>query len=205
MTNKYLRSVGYQLVSCESLEPLLPFLQMDCMYQIYCKDIKPLELRHEMKQLRKRWIDTYNIFNRRFFCAFTQEEQYEVVDKMDEFETYIANDVMIAKVQVMNVLSDLETNQAIVCSSLILCNVLCQAAGIIWKHVYKTRSGSDATNLHIDACERLTTRLMNLYHSAVSNRIVNPNQSKAITTSIDALCKRMVQWLTVNEMKTDKE
>lgn len=185
-------------VKGKSLEPILPFLMLDCMFQIYNKEIKPVQCRHEMKHLRKVWMRNYTTLNNQFFRAFNVAQRDEVIDKMDDFENYIQNDLMIAKVAVMNELSDLDFKDANICASCMLCNIFAQSAQIVWSKVYATRSGRNSENPYISGIEASCKRFMDLYHSTVSTRNVNPNNSKQIVTSVDILCHKMIKWLTTN-------
>lgn len=182
----------------DTLEPILPFFMTDVAYNMWQKDITPIPCRHELKKLKKEWITRYGLFNRRFFSAFTLDEQDEVIDKMDSFDSYIGNHVMVAKIQIMNFLSDIDTEKANQCSSLILVNILCQAAQIVWRKVYKNAKNQDSTNLEIQSLERLSARFMNRYHDSFSNKVVNPNNSKMIVNAVDVLCDKIIRWLTVD-------
>lgn len=193
--DKFLASMGYTRVSGHTLEPVLPALMLDLNYQIFQQEVKPLNCKQNMKVFKNRWIDAYNRFNTRFFKAFTQDEADEVIDRMDEFENWIANDVMITKVQIMNLLDDLPFETAKTCASLMIANILAQSAGIVWSHCYKTKSGYDCKNMDIYAIERASASFMNLYHKAISQRNVKPSESKPICDAVDVLCNKMIKFL----------
>ena len=199
MVDKYLASIGMKLVQGGgTLEPILPFFMTDVAFNMWMKDIAPIPCRHELKKLKKDWLSTYSRFNRRFFNAFTIDEQDEIIDKMDSFDSYIDNHVMIAKVQIMNIMNDLEFEDAVRCSSLIIINIMCQSAGIVWRNVYKNGRMQDRNNPEITALERLSSRFMNGYHSAISDKKVNPNESKPIVDAVDILCQKLIKWLYVD-------
>lgn len=206
MVEKYVASIGMRLVSGSgTLEPILPFFMTDVAYNLWRKDISPIECRHEQKLLKKQWITRYGMFNRQFFRAFTVDEQDEIIDKMDSFDAYIENHVMVARVQIMNYLQDLEFEQAVRCASLIIINIMCQSAGIVWSHVYKNGRDRDRVNPDIQALEKLSSRFMNSYHSAISSRNVNPNESKPIVDAVDVLCKKVIGWLYVDKKASEAE
>lgn len=205
IVDKYLTSIGMKRVSGTSLEPILPFFMLDAAYNLWRKDISPIECRHELKFLKKQWITRYGMFNRQFFRAFTVDEQDEIIDKMDSFDAYIENHVMVARVQIMNYLQDLEFEQAVRCASLIIINIMCQSAGIVWSHVYKNGRDRDRVNPDIQALEKLSSRFMNSYHSAISSRNVNPNESKPIVDAVDVLCKKVIGWLYVDKKASEQE
>lgn len=203
MVDRWLTSIGMKRVSGSSLEPILPFFMLDVAYNMWQKDVSPIECKFELKKIKREWIRRYSVFNRQFFRAFAFEEQDEIIDKMDSFDTYIANHVMVAKVQVMNIMQDLETEQAIRCASLLIINILCQSANIVWSHVYKNGRDHDKINPDIQALEKLSSRFMNAYHSGISERNVNPNESKPIVDAVDVLCNKMIRWLYL-DMKESK-
>ncbi len=205
IVDKWLASVGMKRVSGSSLEPILPFFMLDAAYNMWIKDIQPIECRHETKRIKKEWVSRYGVFNRQFFRAFTLDEQCEITDKMDSFDSYIGNHVMVAKVQVMNLMKDLDTDQAIRCASLLIINILCQSAQIVWRHVYKNRRDRDRVNPDIQSLEKLSSKFMNAYHSGISSRNVNPNESKPIVDAVDVLCNKMIKWLYVDKKATEAE
>lgn len=198
MINTYLKSIGMKRIKGEGLDPLLPFIMMDSMYQIYTKEIAPLPCKHELKHIKKSGIENYNVFNRDFFRAFNVEEQGEVIDLMDDFEQFIHNDVLIAKLAIMNEMKDLSTEDASVCASCVMCNILAQAAHIVWKKIFGKCRLLNPAGKYILGVERSSTKFMNLYHSSISMRHVDPNKSKPIVDSVDILCKKMVKWVKSN-------
>lgn len=198
MIDTYLKSIGMKRIKGDGLDPLMPFIMMDAMYQIYTKEIAPLPCRHELKHVKKSWIEGYNVFNREFFRAFNVDEQGEVIDLMDDFEKFIHNDVLIAKLAIMNELRDLPTEDASVCASCVMCNILAQAAHIIWSKIFGKCRLLNPAGKYILGVEKNSTKFMNLYHSRISTRHVDPNRSKKIVDSVDILCKKMVKWVKSN-------
>lgn len=201
LTDAYLRHRGYTRIGGDGVSCILPFFILDAMYQIYRKAIAPLTLEHEPKLLRKRWIEAYNLFNRDFFAAFTLEQQDAIIDRMDDFESYIHNDVEILRVQVMNIMNrdDLETQSTI--SSCMACNILAQAANAVWKNTYVQRNGKPSPNRYIDTMEKMSYKLMNAIHG--NSYHVDPNQNKAVCSAISVLCRKMVRWLNEELVKNN--
>ena len=46
---------------------------------------------------------------------------------------------------------------------------------------------------------------MNSYHCRISDRNVNPNESKPIVDAVDVLCNKMIKWLYVDKKASEAE
>lgn len=193
LTDAYLRHMKYRRLEGGGMTPILPFFILDAMFQIYSKVVGPMDLKREQKMMRARWIDAYNQFNRDFFSAFTDDQQDAIIDRMDDFCEYINNDVEIARVQVMNVMKEDCIDMQMTVSSIMLCNVLAQAANTVWRNTYVKRDGSPLRNAYIDAMERWSYKFMNAYHGRSTN--VDPNKSEGVSKAVSALCRRIIRWL----------
>lgn len=201
LTDAYMRHIGYRRRGGDGMTLLLPFIILDAMYQIYRTSVAPLNVSHEAKQMRNRWIDAYNLFNRDFFSAFTQEQQDEIIDRMDSFGEYIHNDIEIARIQVMNIMKNDDTEMQIKISSIMMCNILAQAANSIWTNSYVRSDGKPLRNRYIDTIERMSYKFMNSLHG---NRYhIDPNQNDALCKSVTVLCRRIVKWLNEDFTKNN--
>lgn len=212
LINAYLSSIGKVRVQGESIEPILPFLLGDAIYSIYNKDIAPLPLKREEKKLRNNWAKNYTMFNRPFFAAIGGEGGEQVTDLMDDFEDYIANDLMVLRSELMLLLGEIPFDQRKPIVSALLCHVLAQAAQHAWGNVYRSakvlgtdkRNGrkmivhSPEKNMHLDAINRDAFILANGWHSDISKAFVDPNKTKGIPPAINALCRKIYRWLEDN-------
>lgn len=192
LVDKYLASRGMKLVGGATLEPLLPFIIMDAQYQLYRQDIAPLPLKREIKQVRSKWINAYNKFNKGLFAPFTADEQDEIVDKMDEFAAYIQNDLIVTKVAMMNIVKFLPFEQQNVIGSALMCNALAQAAQVIWNKVFFDRRGNPETNRELHCIRVSSYRFTNMYYREGENISCN---TKEVNVAMDILCRKMVRWL----------
>ena len=211
LINAYLNSVGRTRVQGDSTEPLLPFLLGDAIYTIYNRDIAPLDLRREEKKLRNDWAENYTRFNRPFFAAIGVDASDQVTDLMDDFEDFIANNVMILRSELMLLLGDVPFDERKPIVSALLCHVLAQAAKCAWGNVYRvkkvlgmTAGGRQMTvhrpekNMQLDAINRDAFALANRWHSRICEALVDPNKTKGIPPAINALCRRIYLWLQDN-------
>lgn len=207
LINAYLASIGRRRVQGKSAEPLLPFLLGDAIYTIYNQDIAPLDLRQEEKRLRNDWARNYNIFNRPFFAAIGGEGSEQATDLMDDFEEYIANNIMILRSELMLLLGDVPFDKRKPIVSALLCHVLAQAAQCAWGNVYRIGRIMGAgtarrqvvhkaeKNMHLDAINRDAFALANRWNTAINKALVDPNKTKGIPPAINALCRKIYRWL----------
>lgn len=67
----------------------LPYLLMDCQYQIFSEGIRNKELKGYSKVIRNRWTKLNTIFFENLFKGLNAEDCEALTDIMDEFEEYI--------------------------------------------------------------------------------------------------------------------
>lgn len=199
LSDKWLKSQGYHRHGGNSIEPILPFCVLDEFQLEFGKVMTTVENISQCKKIAKAAAWEYHKLNSEFFRAYTKDEQDAVMDIFDAFEDWIAKDLLVVKVQVMNLLTDLTFDQQGVCASLTVCNILCQCASIIWGHCYRTPRGNKARKQGIEALERLTSRLTDTYHSSVSGRRVDPNESEVLCKAVDILCRKIIRFLSEPE------
>ena len=213
MIDTYLRKIGIRRLQGETLEPLMPFLLGDAIYQIFNEDIAHLDLRHELKKIRNDWVNAYGRLNGLFFRAFTTEQSIEVTDLMDDFEAYIHNDLMVLRCQVMQILGDeIGFEDKKVITSALLCHVLAQAAQCVWKDVYKVRVPKPGgryeeigmPNPWLEGINRAAFLLGTKLHTKVSDRYIDPNKCDGVPPAVQALCRRIYGWLKVTDNKTEQ-
>ncbi len=174
--------------------PLLPFLIMDIQYQIFCKEIRPVECRHQMNRYKHIWAENYNRFNQRFFRAFTPEQVEAVGDMMEGYEEYVANDVMIARVALMNELSDEDFSTQQLLSAVLLCNTLVQCASIVWSTVNRDACGRRLLNPELLAIRKASSVFVNGIPRKTSRKI-DFNEVPMVDRAVRSLEQKMVGWV----------
>lgn len=191
MCQKYLRHIGCNYDKGQTLDPILPILILDLMYQELNSCIKKIDCKFEMKQARNKWIKAYNRVNRRFFNAYTPDEQDEVLLKFDDFDQYIHNDLMFVKIPIMDYYEkvcgmDFETAKK--CSSCSLACILAMQAKALREEVLKYES-KDMNDIVFWA-----DRFVNLYYLSVTDyrQIIIDDK---INNAIKALSRRICSWL----------
>ena len=219
LVNKFLLHRGFSKIQGESLLPIMPYIVMDVVYNMYNKTIRPIPAKHQLKRLKKTWEDAYNRFDRTFLAAFTQDEQDEIMDKMDSLEEYIANAKAIAEIQTMNCFDHLAIDQQSVIACANVCNLLTHYAGQIWSAVYKNYDRSkghrrpgiqyyeikgkvyqEKPNQNPELCsiERASEKLMDEYYKTVGGKDVNLQNCPNMKTACLALVRKIYKWLEEN-------
>ncbi len=182
-----------------SLIPLHPFLIMDCVLTIYTKWIAELEgLRFEARKYKNAWSRIYLSMNRTFFKAFNTEQKDVVIGLMDDLEHYISNDLVIAKMAIMDYLETLEKEKTLeqqqVASSCILGEVLCYAAKTTWEKVFKQTGQMDVYK-QIDGVCKSIHKFVNVWYKPTVH--IDVTQDKKSMDAISVLCQKIVRFLDV--------
>lgn len=204
LVDKYLKAKGLKRVkgADNDASPLLPLIMMDSAFQLFDKYVKKVECRHEMKKWKNEWLAHYHRFNRDFFRCYDGDETDFIIDMMDTFEEYIANDMTITFVQFTNLFKNESFDRQKVLSACMLSNILCQCAEIIWERVYY--ASLEKKNQDIIACEKYMHKWSDMYYG-YDKPNVNPNNSKPICDAVSILCAKQVKFLNIyrNENRTD--
>ena len=190
---KYRGKVRTNVGKRDNTLPLMPFFLMDIVYQIFCKDIKPMDCKHQMQRYRTVWANNYQKFNSDFFRPFNEEQKDYIVDLMDEFENYIHNTVVMMKSSVVNAfVDDAEFEDKKNLASLLTCNVLCQAAQHLYGDMYRNKYMQKESNTNIAAIQQASYKIACHYPAGKSTDLTS---KEPVLKMIDVLCKKIVQFL----------
>lgn len=204
LIEKYLKAKGLKKVKGADNDaiPLLPFIIMDSAFQLFDKYVKKVECRHEMKKWKKEWIAHYNRLNNDFFRCYDEEETDFIINMMDTFEEYVANDMLIVFVQFTNLFKNESLDRQKILSACMLINILCQCAENFWERVFSATF--EKKNQDIIACERYMHKWSDAYYGKDKPNL-NPNNSKPICDAVDILCHKQVKFLNIyrNENRND--
>lgn len=222
MVDIFLESRGMMKMSGPEgdVAPVMPFIIMDAQYCIYRRGISRLKVRHELQRLKKRWAECYTRFNRSFFKAFNQDQQDEIIDKMDDFEEYIDDDIKNIRSEISKCFDSVPHDTREVIADCLTCNILAQSAQIIWSKVYRLydrkmarecfassineeknnlmKAGEgvclkEGFNNDIEGVRKYSRKFLDLFYKEGNN--VDINNSKPLTTAVDTLCRNIVRWL----------
>lgn len=82
LADKYLRQRGLR-VDGDGTQLLVPFYIMDICYQIYTKEVRNQEFRHEARKYLTDFASEYKAFNWDLFRCLDLDETEFVTDEMD--------------------------------------------------------------------------------------------------------------------------
>ena len=206
LVDTYMAHLGYRRIAGHGADPILPFFMLDVMLSIFNKEIKPVECKHKLKQIKKQWKAIYDRFNGEFFSLFNYDETSDIIDLMDSFDEYINNDVVMTKVSIMSVLpQSMSFEDRNILASASLCNIMAQSAQIIWKNIYRDAKGNERENFEIAGIERMSSKWMAMYFDKRSGDLINLNSSSKICQCVDQLCHKMVEWLNTQKSPSEPQ
>ena len=206
IVERYLASIRYKRTQGDTFEPVAHIFILDVMFQVYCKEIAPYadSFKHEASRHRKKWLSGYTALNRRFFDAFTVDEQCEVTDIMEHIENYMHNAVEMEKIAVMNCFSHVPFEQRRLVASICLCNTLCHAAQAAFGRVYKTVRRNvvgkyvvdgEKQNQEIkDMCFH-SMKFMSEFYRSMGYRDMNVLASDEVVHATERLARRIYEWI----------
>lgn len=209
IVEKYIAGYGYKRISGATLEPIMPVLVLDLMYQIHNEWLaEPAKQFIQKNRLHhQKWMESYKSFNRRFYGVFTVDEYDEACALMDDFETRMANDLTVARIAVMGCFPELETDQRIVLGTISVCNTLCHVANAFWHNVFKKPyrdvtgrlvAGDPLPNQDIESMIHHSIRLMNEYYRSIGGKRTKALAPKSVVDTINVMIKHIWDWLKEN-------
>lgn len=200
LADKYLMQRGLQ-VKGDGTQLLVPFYLMDICYQIYLKEVRNQEFRHEARKYLTDFASEYNAFNWDLFRCLDLDETEFVTDEMDRLGVYLHNYVEMCRMELYTSLDVYGEKARNVLSSLLLCDLLCQISGLIWTTEYTTLPfGKGETNMHLKRMRKSLTRVMNSYERDLNvDFICNLNNGERLNKTCYVLANKAVLWLTKDE------
>lgn len=198
LIEKYVKANGMRLVGGNGTDcgVIMPWLIMDTQYQLYWKEIRPLNCGHSLQQCKTRWEESYNRFNRAMFSYFNEEEKDYIVDLMAEMEDYIAHDVTIAQIQFENKIMEFyDPDEQRVIASCMLCHILATCAQLIYGEIFRTRYNHGRVNNDIQGVAHNAWQFANIFHDAsYPGMRISFNEDKNIGTSVAIIEKKIIRF-----------
>ncbi|MBQ6762342.1 MAG: hypothetical protein IJP49_06280 [Bacteroidales bacterium] len=209
IVEKYIAGYGYKRISGQTLEPIMPVLVLDLMYQIHNEWLAPAAKGFVRKNRyhHQKWMEAYKAFNRRFYAAFTVDEYDEACLLMDDFESVMSNDLTIARIAVMGCFPELETDQRVVLGTISVCNTLCHIANAFWHNVFRKPyrdvtgrviTGDPLPNADIESMIHHSIRLMNEYYRSIGGKRAQAPASQSVEDTVNVMIRHIWEWLKEN-------
>ena len=170
----YFKKMGLRYLSgnLNSVEPLVIFILHDIIYQIFDEDIKGRPLRHEAKKFQKEWERLNEKHFKGLFSDMDDARQDAIIDYMDDFESYISNDLMMIKCKVMDCFNFLPFEEQKFRAALETCNLIAQLSDIHWGALVRKPSGNLVRNPYDVKVLFLSEKLSDaLYRKTSENKI----------------------------------
>ena len=204
LADKYLRQRGLR-VNGDGTQLLVPFYLMDICYQIYSKEVRNQEFRHEARKYLTDFANEYKAFNWDLFRCLDLDETEFVTDEMDRLGVYLHNYVEMCRMELYTSLDVYGEKARNVLSSILLCDLLCQISGILWTTEYTTLPfGKGETNMHLKRMRKSLTRVMNSYERDLNvDFICNLNNGERLNKTCYVLANKAVLWLKKDESDED--
>ena len=171
--------------------PFMPMLLMDAMNMLYEEYIAPMPLKHREKQLRTRWHEAYRHYMSFEFLAFSEDEQTELCNIMDDFNAHIHNEVEMFRITIMGKFMQYDTNIRLTLSAILACNALAQSAQIIY------RAQRRKNNSYIESIEAWSLKLLNEYANSRIDRSTmecNLNKFRDVGLASKRLCNVIIEF-----------
>ena len=208
MTNKelvykFLNHYGFVKVEGEELKdgeiaPIMPFLLMDAGWILIHKNIEPIACTNTLKKHKKAMFKHYNDFMEYLFMAYNSEEIDQIIDKMDEMEATIANDMIIAQVALSKALmKDTTIDDRRIMSSVMVANVFCTLAEIGMKNMYVRKGRLSSAMYSLQAIRysgrEFTREYMRM--NKIPNNTIDTKDDEGVEKTILIMERKIVKWI----------
>ena len=209
IVERYIAGYGYRRISGDTLEPVMPVLILDLMYQLHNEWIATPAKSFTQKNRyhHQNWMKAYRAFNKRFYGRFSPAEYDEVCDMMDDFEATMSNHITIARLAVMDCFPELSTDDSLILGAISLCNTLCHTANALWRNVFrkphispegKVVPGDPLPNSDIEGMIHHSIRLMNEYYVSIGGTRKVAQASKNVIDTTNIMIQHIWDWLRKN-------
>ena len=196
IVTRFIRYYGGQITREQvgnDLTPVAPYILMDVAYQSYRKHILPLPVKGRAKQLRGYWASAYNRFNRELFLPFRPEEYDDIIDKMDEVEDFIGEEVKTLENAIVAFLDGKIEHDREVIASILLCNILAQAAQELICISCEKMTGKPAKAPELDSIRIFCLKFANEFLPPEGD--INTSEDPAVCEAVSKLSHKIAEWI----------
>ena len=196
LVTRFIRYYGGEITEGRvgnDITPVAPYILMDVAYQSYCKHIAHLPVRGRVKQLRNRWTDAYNRYNRQLFLPFKEAEYGEITDKMDEVEEFIGDEVRCLETAIVaHLRGRIESGEETI-ASILLTNILAQAAQELTRIASKSLTGQESESPELNSIRVFCLKFGSAYLPPERN--VNTSDDPIVCDAVRALSLKIAKWI----------
>ena len=193
VAEKYLAGSGIRIVNGDCFEFVIPFIVLDIVYDLYGKYIRPLDVKFKLNQIKKLWKKSYDTINKDFFAHFSPDEIDWVIDFMDDFTTYLHNDITILRIQMLTQMNGIDDNGKDVVVAASLAGMLSDAALTYLVETYKRTIKKIVDFPVLRDLSRYSYLFASEYYRMHGNGNVSFNTDQ-ITLAVQAVCNKIAKY-----------
>lgn len=175
---------------------LSPWYLMDVMYQIFSKEVATKPLKHEAKKVVKSISQYYKEFNRGLFRLLTPDEADAIIEQMDNCEEYLHNYILMCRCDIHDACVDYKDDDREFLTSVLLCRLISQLGCILWRGIFKTRTGHPEYNMKLEALTGALMRLAMIYDRELNvKNVVDLNKCDKLGTDCRVLTRKLLEFV----------
>lgn len=204
LIDSFLKYKGYTSNKKSDNLPLLPFIMADALYLAHERYIKG-RLNFKPKFHANRMMKCYHRLNHDFFRAFSQEEQDELVEKMDSFDDYLHNDFEVFRMAVMKPIMHYPIEKREVVAGLCIIKLLACQIHYIYSVIYRDSLGRVVPDWGIQGIKHHACEMFRLYSAMHGSDNIDLNDVPMVEQSVNNISKRILEFIDnwQNEEKKD--
>lgn len=193
----YMKSRGFENVSCVGIEPILPFLIADSFMLLDEEHLKGYDFTDEEKHFHNRLMEHYWAFNHSLYKSLDDETKGELADIVDEFSEYIAHDLTVFRYAIVAPIMQLDKGFRETYGVLAAARLLVHQTCRFYESIYRVPGKGAHRNANLYWMERHVNKLVDEFVKRVKlDKVVNENEYESIS-----LAARCVNWRIVRFVK----
>ena len=186
------------------LTSLTAFFLMDASYDNFRKKVKTLPLKHQAKQIASKISRTYDSFFTRFFAPFSLDQRIYLGDKSDALREYIANDVELARLAMMDCHNQEDYDTQKTLADIWLCNRFASEAQEFYERTWKKKGfkfhgilfTQPEIDKDIDGVVKYTLDLAEYLFRDVKD--ITEKHQRRFQACVDALTRKICEFLMMD-------
>lgn len=204
INNAILRHKGYKQYegNKDNLSSCIYFFLMDASFSFF-KDVKAQKVSGIQKKLRGQMELGYHLFFKDFFSAFNHEQTDYILEKVDDFEDYLAHHLNIAEIAIQECDNSRPMEVQREESRVWLCNILASDAqdfhGECWKIRSKEQLIKPLYNPYINQVIKASKEYAKARFGEGPS--VTDKQFKRVQDSVRVIARKVADWLVADYYK----